>query len=530
MATRWNAFIRRLAPQVAVAVAYVCLGVALGLAQGQDLNWDLLNYHFYNPYQWLEGRLDRDVHVAGLQSYHNPVLDLPLSLAERLGVPPIVFFSTLAAFHGLALWAVHVIATRVVPPAFARIAPIVGVCAALLAATAAGYRSLIGSSMGDDTVATLVLLALMVLVDEAATGDDPRPRRLVLAGVLGGLAVGAKLATAPAAVGLGVAALAFRGTWRQRLVRMAAVGAGGVAGALVTGAWWAVLMQQHFANPFFPYFNQVFASPFATVESLADGRWLVHDARHLLFLPFYWLWDQTLVSEPVMRDGRIALLFLTLAVAAVAAILRRSNPRTTPAASPAFVLVCVFAVVTYVVWLRLFAYYRYLVPVELVAGVIVAGCLARIARHPRVFLALLLPVFFAAAVHTHAPDWGRAPWSSSYFGIDRGGLAKYANATMVMWGMPQGYLVPFFPASTTFIRHFSNGGLNGQTAFWPRIETAVNATPEGRLYVIEAQPPFLEPEQARILGYIGITMTDECETVSNLGGRFEICRAVKLPD
>jgi hypothetical protein len=49
----------------------------LAVAKGQDGNWDLRNYHLYNPWAWLNDRLTTDLAPAGLQSYFNPLIDLP---------------------------------------------------------------------------------------------------------------------------------------------------------------------------------------------------------------------------------------------------------------------------------------------------------------------------------------------------------------------------------------------------------------------------------------------------------------------
>src|SRR5258706_8592967 len=56
-----------------------CIAVAGAASIGarQDANWDLKNYHYYNAYAFLNGRIAWDVAPAQLQSYHNPLLDLP---------------------------------------------------------------------------------------------------------------------------------------------------------------------------------------------------------------------------------------------------------------------------------------------------------------------------------------------------------------------------------------------------------------------------------------------------------------------
>jgi hypothetical protein len=75
--------------------------MGLSWCLGQDMNWDLLNYHFYNPYLLLADRFDRDVHVAGVQSFLNPAFDVPVYFAIR-NAPPVAVGLALGALQGSA--------------------------------------------------------------------------------------------------------------------------------------------------------------------------------------------------------------------------------------------------------------------------------------------------------------------------------------------------------------------------------------------------------------------------------------------
>jgi hypothetical protein len=70
---------RRAAPwSLRFLPAYMLLGLVLGYRLGQDANWDLQNYHFYNVYMLLGGRFGTDLQAAGIQTYLNPVFDIPV--------------------------------------------------------------------------------------------------------------------------------------------------------------------------------------------------------------------------------------------------------------------------------------------------------------------------------------------------------------------------------------------------------------------------------------------------------------------
>jgi hypothetical protein len=83
------------------------LACCISVGQGQDRNWDLLNYHLYNAFSFVEGRFARDLYPVGMQSYFNPLIDLPyylLSVQLIPGLPRVVAhpFATVNIGAGLA--------------------------------------------------------------------------------------------------------------------------------------------------------------------------------------------------------------------------------------------------------------------------------------------------------------------------------------------------------------------------------------------------------------------------------------------
>src|SRR5450755_4444839 len=68
----------------AIAVA----GAISVFSLGQDVNWDLRNYHFYNAWAFIHDRLGWDLAPAQLQTFHNPLLDLPFYWMVAAGWHP----------------------------------------------------------------------------------------------------------------------------------------------------------------------------------------------------------------------------------------------------------------------------------------------------------------------------------------------------------------------------------------------------------------------------------------------------------
>ena len=81
----------------------------LALFLGQDTNWDLRNYHWYNPYSFLNGRFFFDVVPAQTPSFYNPTLDVPFFLLGNAVPAPVAGSTILISTCG---WTLPMVAVR----------------------------------------------------------------------------------------------------------------------------------------------------------------------------------------------------------------------------------------------------------------------------------------------------------------------------------------------------------------------------------------------------------------------------------
>ncbi len=248
----------------------LCVGVAgaVSVWRGQDANWDLQNYHYYNPWAWWNGRIfDRDIVAAQLQTFHNALFDLPFYAMVQMDWPPRVIAFVLAVPAGIAAFFL----AKLLPLLFADL-PIATRRIAVTVAFALGVTSAmsiatLGTTMNEWPLVALLLPALWLLVRAIVA----RPAGMLAlttlfgAGVLVGLAAGGKLTAATFAVGI-CAALLVRNILEPRGLRRGVVeaflfGLGVLAGLAVTFGPWGYTLWTHFESPVFPYFNQWIQSP-----------------------------------------------------------------------------------------------------------------------------------------------------------------------------------------------------------------------------------------------------------------------------
>ena len=56
---------------------FMLIAGVVSICKGMDRSFDVRNYHIYNPYAFLNNRLTTDIMPADIQSYFNPILDIP---------------------------------------------------------------------------------------------------------------------------------------------------------------------------------------------------------------------------------------------------------------------------------------------------------------------------------------------------------------------------------------------------------------------------------------------------------------------
>src|ERR1700675_206739 len=92
---------RRLLEAGVLLAAILVAGLASALLLRQDVNWDLRNYHFYNAWAFVYGRLGWDLAPAQLQTLHNPLLALPFYWMVAADWPPQLISFVMAAPAGV---------------------------------------------------------------------------------------------------------------------------------------------------------------------------------------------------------------------------------------------------------------------------------------------------------------------------------------------------------------------------------------------------------------------------------------------
>lgn len=535
----------RLLADAVLLVACVAAAGAFSLRQGKDANWDLQNYHFYNAWAWLHGqRAYRfDIAAAQLQTYHNPLFDLPFYWMVDAGWDPKVIAVALAVPAGIGAFFVIQLVRLLFRdlPLGERI--VADAAAIVLGLTSAISLGVLGTTMNEWPGAALTMASLYIVVRALAHSPQAALSRGVLigAGLLCGLATGAKFTFGVFAVGL-CAAIFWRtllqpAYWRRAFVEAFIFGLAVLAGTAATAGPWMWALWTQFQNPIFPYGNIWIKSPWWGQYEALGRAFGPHSFGEWLMFPFMLTSPpEFYVAEVSYVDARVPVLYGLTLLAGAAWLAQRASAwmRRPRGAVPMefrstelWRVLGIFWAVSFLLWTAQYSIYRYLVPLHLLTGALLVGLLRHVVRPAFATVATVMLAVGLVAT-TKIPDWWRIHLGPKWFDVALPPIEKDALVLLTTDG-PMSYILPFFPADAQFL------GINNNISDARRktlMEDAIRRTireHKGPMYSL-TYPAGDGVDTLLARGVLKITETCFLVRTTMRTSPIELCRAVRKPD
>lgn len=361
---------------------FLCLTAACTLSAvlKYDVIWDFVNYHYYNGFAFLNGRLNYDIAPAFLNTFFNPLLDVVnYLLTEKFNTQPTVFHFILGLPFGFVLYFLYRTARL-----FFDAGTLKGrVCvAAVLLIGTTGFATFfqIGSTTGEMPLAALILAAFFLLVRDIGFERRYSARTFLLAGFLLGAGAGLKMTGLLYCLSTGITLLLFVRRFERPWTLLGIFILGGAAGFLLFNGFWMKTLWENYGNPVFPFANAVFKSPYFDPVNYSDQTHLAgRSFFEELLLPFALLIhvkEAPAVGYADISDIRFALGFI-IGLLFLFSLRRKKNRVETPTG---VLFLAVWLVVSYILWLTLFSIIRYAVPIEALLAIALVKALASFRR------------------------------------------------------------------------------------------------------------------------------------------------------
>lgn len=520
---------------VAGVLGFGCLAVYLG----QDGNWDLRNYHWYNAYAFLNGRYAIDMLPSQTPWFYNPTLDVPFYLLAT-HAPAVVAGFALGAVQGLNFVLLFMLAYAALLIANPRHKVIVAAALALLGMLGGGGIALIGTTFYDNVTSIgLFLSVLLVILNYPRVMAEAWQKAFMLAALCGlpaGMAMGFKLPCFTFCTGLVAALLFLPGAMHRRLLIAFAFGTGIVVGVVITLGHWAWFLQTHFGSPFFPYFNDVFKAPLAPLSSARDLQYIPRSLHDFFLFPFIFTDSPFRTGEIPFRDWRIPLLYVLLPVAVVVRLIFGRSKNAHDAVAPPHITRYLLWVGTlsYFAWLIMFGIYRYVVAIEMLAPLLIVLAMGMLPVKPTPRALLTAFLLLIVAVSVQAGNWGRrTTWQNHFIEAEIPPLGNTSNTMLLMAGFePYAHLATLFPPEIPVIRIQSNFSSPDQDKKINQLLHARVDSHRGRFLLLI--PAWQHGLAAEALGYFHLAADwKACQTINDPtydGTAFDLCPVSRVSE
>jgi hypothetical protein len=451
-------------PMLARTLPWLLIG-AVGLfdlvfvyRRGVDTNWDLRNYHFYNGYSLVHWRFDTDIAPEGQESFLNPI---PCAFFYLLlsSVPFPADAWILMVLQLCSLPILVLICREIDRELGHETFSLSGLLALCLCIAAPIWWSEQGTTFYSSTTAPLVLLGLLLALRgvRMAASAQPALVRFAAAGVAIGLACGLKLTNAPFAVGLllALAIVLFRLDAGIAARDVSSYVVGLVVGFAPT-SWWNIFLYRRWGSPLFPFYNGIFRAPYFPAINFRDLRFQFHSLTEFVHFLFAATRETHKTLELPFADTRL-LMFVVLMVLVVAAwVLRRLGygkmifghlPTRVTAA-----FLWVFSL-SFVLWAVVFAYERYLIPIEIMFGIAIWMLLARLTTNQHRIVSTMAIFLIISLATIKAPDWSHwtgEPDQPTFVGIRIPNDLASTPADYLIYGKFVSYVLPLLNPDSRF--------------------------------------------------------------------------------
>ena len=375
---------------LAFELACGSVSVAILFHLGKSISFDTLNYEYSAGYEAVHGFGSAFSLPGQFQTYLDPQINslyygLISTMDARWADAVIAILQSLSASL-LAILVWYVAQAK----SMSRWLPVVaGALAGASAVLAPNYVSELGSTFSDSLLA-LPLVAAVALLFRVLSAEHSYRDHLwssIAAGILVGTAVSLKFTNAIYGLAIVVAFVvvvlasrksAFRGMG-ERLFVIAGLVLPTCSVTAVISLPEAIMLDQRYRDPLFPYFTEIFHSPLLVSNNAGfDPRWIARTPAGL--------WSHTLsliaggdnlhsgISEQQVRSPLMFVCLLIVAVFLVADLVRWRNPQS--------LFLEMTVLVGYLLWDYVFGYYRYLAPLEIsvVSVVVVLVLMHRLQR------------------------------------------------------------------------------------------------------------------------------------------------------
>jgi len=413
---------------------------------------------------------------------------------------------------------------------------------------APGFISELGNTMHDNLTSVFVFCALFLLIMAFEDIANNRLKQglsyIGVAGLVMGLGVGIKPAVTIFAISSVIVLGISQTSWRNKVLGLLIYGVSGIMGGVISAGFWWWEMWRRFGNPFFPFYNDIFKSPYFTVSHINWSFYLPKQLWEYLLWPLIFSRDSYRVNQIHFFDIRFGLLYVLFVIWLSNIIFRKFQQISyTPVKQNILYdkglsnIILLFFILSYIFWIRESATYRFLIPLELLVPLCFLILLEQLLPSQKVQATIAVGAALLTILVFRPFNWGRLSWGDAFFSVNTAQFDTSKDSVVIMLGRsPTSYVIPEFPANFRFVRPegylFTYVDAKGKIRirgderykFFIMIKNLLDQR-SGPVYILyDTKEPGIQPEESLL--QLGISpKIDNCLLLEvNTPDQLEICQ------
>lgn len=390
-----------------------------------ELVWDFMNYHYYNGWAFMNNRFNVDVLMAGVNSFFNPLPNVPLYyMIKYFNDFPAVISFLQGLWFGLLMYIIYLM-TLCYFDISKNTEKIKAVVCFLIAITGNATFFQMGTSTNEIMLAVFYMLSFYLLSEEIFIKQSGQKLPFIIAGFVLGAAMGLKLTGVIYCIASGITLIVFHKQIKNSWRNIAWFTLSGLIGFVAFSGFWMWTLWQEFQNPFFPFANSFFKSDWLVHTNFSDTSFVPKNWKEFLLWPFFLAFTlhRAEGEEMFTADFRlffVYLIFIYMLAKGIYFVCRRK--KITVASKWLFLSFYLFII--YLIWAYFFSISRYFVMGEILMAFVIVKAWGNLEPNTlwgKGFYGsfLLLAAFVLISTPYFSESWGnRSNWKKVNHGRD----------------------------------------------------------------------------------------------------------------
>ena len=258
-----------------IFILFVCLLISglFGVIYALLPNFDFYTYHYYSGWAFWNDRLGIDFMPCQSRTYFNPLLDAVNYLfIEKLNNHPYTFLFLSNLKYGLFVFLSYLISDFIFKNGKTKNIGIISTIFMVLLSPIIIFT--MRMDFTDIQVANIILISFYIFIKYIFNDTSKKKTFMMfLSALILGLGIGLKYSIIIFALPLAICSFIYLKRDFAYLRTILYMLLGGILGLIITDGWWLYIIWSHFGNPLFPYFNNIFKSPMADINTILASEY-----------------------------------------------------------------------------------------------------------------------------------------------------------------------------------------------------------------------------------------------------------------